>query len=107
MTGEVSLLGRAIAIGGLKEKTLAALRAGAKTVIIPADNARDMQKLPDEVKNGLRFICVEDADTAIDIALLPAKKAAKAEKTEETEFSPIPTAKKSYVPLNCASKNNE
>ncbi|MBQ1933792.1 MAG: AAA family ATPase, partial [Clostridia bacterium] len=107
MTGEVSLLGRAIAIGGLKEKTLAALRAGAKTVIIPADNARDMQKLPDEVKNGLRFICVEDADTAIDIALLPAKKAAKAEKTEESEFSPISTAKKSYVPLNCASKNNE
>ncbi len=107
MTGELSLLGRAIAIGGLKEKTLAALRAGAKTVIIPKDNARDMEKLPDEVKHGLNFICVEDADTAIELALLPAKKASKAKKTDEAEFTPIPSANKSYVPLNCLSKNNE
>jgi ATP-dependent Lon protease len=104
MTGEVSLLGRAIAIGGLKEKTLAALRAGAKTVIIPKDNARDMEKLPEEVKNGLKFICVEDADTAIEIALAPAKKTAKAEKAEESDFTPIPSAKKNYVPLNCITK---
>ncbi len=107
MTGEVSLLGRAIAIGGLKEKTLAALRAGAKTVIIPKDNARDMEKLPDEVKNGLNFICVEDADTAIELALLPAKRTARAEKEDASEFAPLPSAKKSYVPLNCCSKNNE
>ena len=107
MTGEVSLLGRAIAIGGLKEKTLAALRAGAKTVIIPKDNARDMEKLPEEVKRGLAFTCIEDADTAIELALLPAKKAKPAEKDDNAEFNPIPTAKKTYVPLNCSSKINE
>ena len=107
MTGEVSLLGRAIAIGGLKEKTLAALRAGARTVIIPKDNARDMERLPDEVKNGLEFICVEDADTAIELALTPARRSARAEKDDASEFSHIPSAKKNYVPLNCLSKNNE
>ncbi len=107
MTGEVSLLGRAIAIGGLKEKSLAALRAGAKTVLIPKDNVRDMQRLPDEVKRGISFIPVEDADTAIEIALLSA--AAKKERKEEkgeTDFAPIPS-KKNYVPLNCSAKNNE
>ncbi|MBQ8915335.1 MAG: endopeptidase La, partial [Clostridia bacterium] len=107
MTGEVSLLGRAIAIGGLKEKSLAALRAGAKTVLIPKDNVRDMQRLPDEVKRGISFIPVEDADTAIELALLSA--AAKKERKEEkgeTDFAPIPS-KKNYVPLNCSAKNNE
>ncbi|MBQ7011475.1 MAG: endopeptidase La [Clostridia bacterium] len=105
MTGEISLLGRAIAIGGLKEKTLAALRAGAKTVIIPKDNVRDMQKLPDEVKNGLRFIPVEDADTALSIALLPKKEKAERKKDAEKGFAPIPS-RGGYAPLNC-KKNNE
>ncbi|MGN1473717.1 MAG: endopeptidase La [Eubacteriales bacterium] len=71
VTGEISLLGRAIAIGGLKEKTLAALRAGAKTVIIPQDNAREIERLPEEVRVGLEFCPVTTADEALALALLP------------------------------------
>jgi len=107
VTGEISLLGKAIAIGGLKEKTLAALRAGAKKVIIPRDNLRGVEKLPEEVREGLTFIPVDDADYALSVALLPAAKECKSEnEKKEAAFAPIP-AQSAYVPLNCRNKNNE
>lgn len=69
MTGEVTLRGRVLRIGGLKEKAIAAHRAGSKTVIIPAENARDLEEIPDLVKKEIKFIPVEDVSQVLKIAL--------------------------------------
>ena len=69
MTGEVTLRGKALGIGGLKEKLLAALRAGTKTVIIPRENEKDMADIPDNVKDGLELIFVDNVDEVLKIAL--------------------------------------
>ncbi len=69
MTGEVTLRGKALGIGGLKEKLLAALRAGTKTVIIPKENEKDMADIPDNVKDGLELIFVDNVDEVLKIAL--------------------------------------
>ncbi len=69
MTGEISIRGRVLAIGGLKEKTMAALRHGVKTVIIPADNEKDLEEIDQTVRSRLNFITVKDADTVISLAL--------------------------------------
>ncbi|AKQ42054.2 ATP-dependent Lon protease [Aurantiacibacter atlanticus] len=69
MTGEVTLRGRVLAIGGLKEKLLAALRGGIKTVLIPADNEKDLAEIPDNVKEGLEIIPVSHVDEVLEIAL--------------------------------------
>jgi ATP-dependent Lon protease len=70
MTGEVTLRGRALPIGGLKEKLLAALRAGIKTVIIPADNEKDLADIPDNVKNGMRIVPVKTVEDVLKVALV-------------------------------------
>ena len=67
MTGEITLGGRVTAIGGLKEKSVAALRAGIKTVIMPKENAKDLEEIPDEVKAGLEYIMVEKISAALPI----------------------------------------
>ena len=69
MTGEVTLRGKALGIGGLKEKLLAALRAGTKTVIIPKENEKDMAEIPDNVKDGLELIFVDNVDEVLKLAL--------------------------------------
>ena len=69
MTGEITLQGRVLPIGGLKEKLLSALRGGIKTVIIPKDNEKDLVEIADNVKEGLRIIPVSTADEVLDIAL--------------------------------------
>ena len=69
MTGEISLRGRVMAIGGLKEKTMAALRHGITTVIIPKDNERDLQDIDPVVRNSLNFITAQTVDTVLDAAL--------------------------------------
>ena len=69
MTGEITLQGRVLPIGGLKEKLLSALRGGIKTVIIPKDNEKDLVEIPDNVKEGLRIIPVSTADEVLEIAL--------------------------------------
>ena len=69
MTGEVTLRGRVLPIGGLKEKLLAALRGGVKTVLIPADNEKDLAEIPDNVKKGLQIIPVSSADQVLEHAL--------------------------------------
>ena len=71
MTGEISLRGRVMAIGGLKEKTMAALRHGIKTVIIPADNERDLQEIDQTVRARLRFVTARHVDTVLETALNP------------------------------------
>ncbi len=72
MTGEITLRGRVLPIGGLKEKLLAALRGGVKTVIIPEENAKELVEIPDEVKNSLEIIPVSVVDEILKIALVTA-----------------------------------
>jgi ATP-dependent Lon protease len=70
MTGEVTLRGRILPIGGLKEKLLAALRAGLHTVIIPSENEKDLADIPDNVKQGLKIIPVSTVEEALKVALV-------------------------------------
>ena len=72
MTGEISLRGRVMAIGGLKEKTMAALRHGIETVIIPADNERDLAEIDQMVRSKLNFVIARHVDTVLETALNPA-----------------------------------
>ena len=69
MTGEITLRGEVTAIGGLKEKLLAALRGGIKTVLIPEENAKDLQDIPENVKNGLEIVPVRWIDKVLEVAL--------------------------------------
>ena len=69
MTGEVDLRGNALPIGGLREKSLAALRCGIKTIIVPEDNKKDVEELPKEVKNSLNIIFMKCVDDAVKVAL--------------------------------------
>ena len=70
MTGEVTLRGNALPIGGLREKSLAALRSGIKTIIVPKDNKKDVDELPKEVKETLKIEFMSCVDDAVKIALL-------------------------------------
>ena len=70
MTGEITLRGRVLPIGGLKEKLLAALRGGIKTVMIPEENVKDLADIPDSVKNGMEIIPVAMMDDVLKHALV-------------------------------------
>ncbi|MHA7872935.1 MAG: endopeptidase La, partial [Hyphococcus sp.] len=83
MTGEISLRGRVLAIGGLKEKLLAALRAGVKTVLIPQENEKDLADIPDNVKDALKIIPVSSVDEVLGHAL--TQKLTPIEWTEPAE----------------------
>jgi len=78
MTGEISLRGRVMAIGGLKEKTMAALRAGINTVIIPADNEKDLQDIDPDVRAALNFVTTNHVDKIMNLALAPESEEVKA-----------------------------
>jgi ATP-dependent Lon protease len=69
MTGEVTLRGLVLPIGGLKEKSLAAMRAGISTVIIPKLNEKDLVDVPEEAKQKLKFVPVENVDQVLEVAL--------------------------------------
>lgn len=79
MTGEISLKGNALAIGGLKEKSMAAYKAGCDTIIIPKDNLKDLTKISDELKNNVNFVSVSSFDEVAKVALeyMPNKKDSK------------------------------
>jgi ATP-dependent Lon protease len=87
MTGEITLRGRVLPIGGLKEKLLAALRGGIKTVLIPEENAKDLVEIPDNVKNGLEIIPVSHANEVLKHALVR-----QPEPIEWTEPAHVPAA---------------
>jgi ATP-dependent Lon protease len=72
MTGEITLRGRVLPIGGLKEKVLAAHRAGIRTVIIPMENEKDLEDIPDNVRTEMTFCPVSHADEVLKIALIPS-----------------------------------
>ncbi|MDE6412745.1 MAG: endopeptidase La, partial [Eubacterium sp.] len=86
MTGEISLKGKALPIGGLKEKSMAAYKAGCKTVIIPNDNVKDLAEISEEVKNAVSFISVSSFDEVMKNALeyMPSAKEIKQEKKTKT-----------------------
>lgn len=73
MTGEVTLRGHALPIGGLREKSLAALRSGIKTIIVPEENKKDVTELPEEVKKELKIVYMKNVDDALAVALLKDK----------------------------------
>ena len=93
MTGEISIRGRVLAIGGLKEKTMAALRHGVKTVIIPAENEKDLEEIDQTVRQALQFITVSSADRVLEAALLPADDAAGTISVPAAPAMPIPAPK--------------
>ncbi len=80
MTGEVTLRGRVLPIGGVKMKVLAAHRAGLTTVILPKRNERDLEELPEEVRTRMRFVLVDRIDEALAVGLTPARDQVPAEK---------------------------
>ena len=92
MTGEITLRGQVLKIGGLKEKLLAAHRGGIRTVIIPYDNARDLKEIPDNIKNDLEICPVKMIDEVLEIAL---------------ETSPKPLSEEDYNRGSGAENNHE
>ena len=70
MTGEITLRGRVLPIGGLREKTMAAMRAGVKTVIIPAENEPDLENIDQTVRHALEFVPTDHVDKILDVALI-------------------------------------
>jgi ATP-dependent Lon protease len=70
MTGEITLRGRVLPIGGLKEKTLAAHRAGIRTIIAPAKNSPDLEELPPKIRRSMKFVLVESMDEVLATALV-------------------------------------
>jgi ATP-dependent Lon protease len=87
MTGEITLRGRVLPIGGLKEKLLAALRAGITTVFIPKENEKDLAEIPDNVKKHLKLIPVSDVDEVIAQALVRRPEAIEWEEPEEAAIA--------------------
>lgn len=97
MTGEISIRGRVLPIGGLKEKTMAALRHGIKTVIIPAANEKDLAEIDPTVRNALNFITVQHVDSVISAALDFSKcqpDAPSVTAAAETPALPVPPVKR-------------
>lgn len=93
MTGEITLRGRVLPIGGLKEKLLAALRAGIKVALIPHENEKDLAEIPDNVKEGLEIIPVKSVDEVLAVALTAQPEAI--EWNEEEELAKVSEASKS------------
>lgn len=97
MTGEISIRGRVLPIGGLKEKTMAALRHGVKTVILPKENEKDLREIDPTVRQALNFLLVDHVDSVIDAALVqpvPELQAAPS----VAEQAPVPVPKKTEKP---------
>jgi ATP-dependent Lon protease len=91
MTGEVTLRGRVLPIGGLKEKLLAALRGGIKTVLIPAENEKDLAEIPASVKDNLEIVIVSHVDEVLAHAMTePMRPIEWSDADEHAAEPPIP-----------------
>ncbi|WBY01624.1 endopeptidase La [Ramlibacter tataouinensis] len=102
MTGEITLRGEVTAIGGLKEKLLAALRGGIRTVLIPEENAKDLQEIPENVKNGLEIVPVKWIDKVLEVAL-ERQPTPLSEDDARVAAAPLPAAKGDGKPAAPAS----
>ena len=98
MTGEITLRGRVLPIGGLKEKLLAALRSGITTVLIPKENEKDLAEIPDNVKKGLEIIPVARVEEVLEVAL--AESLTPIEWDEEAEMAALSSSKGSDDEVN-------
>jgi ATP-dependent Lon protease len=74
MTGEITLRGKVLPVGGIKEKILAAHRGGLKTIILPKENEKDLSEIPAEIKKSLKIVLVEKMEEVVEYALLEIKK---------------------------------
>src|SRR5207244_10852713 len=90
MTGEITLRGRVLPIGGLKEKVLAAHRGGVKTVLIPKENEKDIQDIPQQITKNISLVQVEHMDQVLREALVLADP--------ESFFKPLPPDELAYSP---------
>lgn len=105
MTGEITLRGRVLPVGGVREKVLAAHRAGIKTVILPKRNVKDLVDVPKRARNELKIIPVEHVDQVLEIALVPAPektKPARAKRAARTTPAEAPVAE---APMVVSSKS--
>jgi ATP-dependent Lon protease len=93
MTGEITLRGRVLPIGGLKEKLLAAHRGGIKTVLIPKDNEKDLAEIPDNVKEGIELIPVSSVDEVIAVALVEAPTPIEWTDQDAEDLDKVPESK--------------
>jgi ATP-dependent Lon protease len=101
MTGEITLRGRVLPIGGLKEKLLAAHRGNLRTVVIPKDNEKDMPEVPANILKDLEIIFVDHMDEVLKIALLPQEKPQTREDSGEVERGPVlPAPGNAPIPLH-------
>src|SRR2546430_6349956 len=85
MTGEISLRGLVLPVGGIKEKVVAAAAAGLKRVMLPARNRRDYEEIPEEARKKLEFVWLERVDDAVAAALEPAKPGGRRQPASTTE----------------------
>jgi ATP-dependent Lon protease len=85
MTGEITLIGRILPIGGLKEKLLAAMRGGIKTVIIPKENEKDLVEIPENVKEALEIVTFSKAKDVLGVALMKMPDAISLQQWEEEQ----------------------
>ena len=97
MTGEVTLTGRILAIGGLKEKILAAKRARIKTIIIPEQNKKDIKEIPPVILKGVDLKFAKTLDDVVKIAVIPSKKKKNDELKQEAKTTKLPHSKKKAV----------
>jgi ATP-dependent Lon protease len=88
MTGEITLRGQVLPIGGVKEKVLAGHRIGLKTIILPKRNQQDLDDVPEEVKKSMKFVFVESVDEALEAALEPAPKPKQEKATQRKKPAP-------------------
>ena len=101
MTGEISLRGKVLPIGGLKEKTMAAYTAGVKTVLIPQDNLRDLEDIDPMAREGLTFVPCRRAEEVLEQALLPALPPADMTQTVAASvFVPVPERIPTSAPIS-------
>ena len=89
MTGEITLRGEVLPIGGIKEKTLAARRAGISTVILPSRNERDLAEIPEDLRRDLKFVFADRAEQVLETALVrPGKARAAADRRKRARRRP-------------------
>ncbi len=97
MTGEITLRGQVMPVGGIKEKVLAAHRSGLKTVILPSRNEADLEDLPDDVRAVMKFVFVDTVDDVLEAALLPAPKKKAQRKKRKPKTEEVETPKEVLV----------
>ena len=98
MTGEVTLRGRVLAIGGLKEKLLAALRGGIKTVLIPEENRKDLAEIPANIRDGLEIVPVSHVDEVLARALTASIEAIEWTEADDLVTQPVPSLPAGVAP---------